>query len=85
MNKELEEKGYKLIDLNLGYEDLIAKSFEECVRAYKFRPEQEDAVSPDPINIYMEYLASIVHREYITSIIEKETDLKLIPTYCFAR
>ena len=85
MNKELEEKGYKLIDLNLGYEDLIAKSFEECVRAYKFRPEQEEAISPDPINIYMEYLTAVIHREYLTSIIEKEIDLKLIPTYCYVR
>ena len=42
-------------------------------------------VSPDPIGTYMEILTSIVHREYLTSIIEKETDLKLIPTYCLTR
>ena len=84
MNKEFEEKGYKLIELNLGYEDLIAKSFEECVRAYNHQPTQIN-VSPDPIDIPMEYLARIVHREYLTSIVEKETDLKLIPTYCYAR
>ena len=87
MNKELEEKGYKLIDLNLGYEDLIAKSFEECVRAYPFQPGLTHCtvVSCKSIDIYMEYLTSIIHREYLTSIIEKETDLKLIPTYCFVR
>ena len=30
-------------------------------------------------------LTTIIHREYLTSIIEKETDLKLIPTYCYVR
>ena len=85
MNKEFEEKGYKLIELNLGYEDLIAKSFEECVRTYKFMPIRDTAVSCKSIDIYMEYLTSIIHREYLTSIIEKETDLKLIPTYCYTR
>ena len=38
MNNEFEERGYKLIDLNLGYEELISKTFEECVRAYEFQP-----------------------------------------------
>ena len=85
MNKEFEEKGYKLINFNLGYEDLIVKVFEECVRTYKFQPEPYGDVSPDPIHIYMEYLTAIIHREYLTSIIEKETDLKLIPTYCYVR
>ena len=87
MNNEFEEKGYKLIELNLGYENLIAKSFEECVRAYNFQPglTQNPVVSCKSIDIYMEYLTSIIHREYLTSIIEKETDLKLIPTYCYAR
>ena len=85
MNKEFEEKGYKLIDLNLGFEDLIVKSFEECVRAYKFQSTQDNFVSCKSIDIYMEYLTAIIHREYLTSIIEKETDLKLIPTYCYVR
>ena len=87
MNNVFEKKGYKLIDLNLGYEDLIAKSFEECVRAYEFQPGliHCPVVSCKSMDIYMEYLTSIIHREYLTSIIEKETDLKLIPTYCFVR
>jgi hypothetical protein len=87
MNNEFEERGYKLIELNLGYENLIAKSFEECVRAYKFWPGliQDAVVSCKSIDIYMEYLTSIIHREYLTPIIEKEIDLKLIPTYCYAR
>ena len=85
MNNEFEERGYKLIDLNLGYENLIVKTFKECIRANNFQPNPKDVVSPDPIDIGMEYLASIVHRDYLTSIIEKETDLKLIPTYCYIR
>ena len=85
MNKEFEKKGYKLIDLNLGYENLIAKSFEECVRTYKFQPIQDVVVSCKSMDIYMESLASIVHRDYTTSIVEKEIDLKLIPTYCYTR
>ena len=85
MNNEFEEKGYKLIELNLGYEDLIAKSFEECVRTYKFQPMQDVVVSCKSMDIYMEYLTALIHREYLTSIIEKETDLKLIPTYCYVR
>ena len=85
MNKEFEEKGYKLIELNLGYEDFLVKTFEECTRANKLLPESVDIVSIPPINIYMEYLASIVHRDYTTSIVEKEIDLKLIPTYCYVR
>ena len=76
MNNEFEERGYKLIDLNLGYEDLIAKTFEECVRAYEFQPGLTHCpvLSCKSIDIYMEYLTSIIHREYLTSIIEKETD-----------
>ena len=85
MNNEFEENGYKLIDLNLGYENLIAKSFEECVRTYKFQPIQDVVVSCKSMDIYMEYLTALIHREYLTSIIEKETDLKLIPTYCYVR
>ena len=80
-----EEKGYKLIDFNLGYEDLITKSFKECIRANKYQPESIDVVVPDPIDVYMESLTSIIHRDYITSIIEKEIGLKLIPTYCYTR
>ena len=85
MNDEFEEKGYKLIDLNLGFENLMVKSFEECVRVYNFQPKQDTVVSCKSIDIYMEYLTSIIHREYLTSIIEKETGLKLIPTYCYVR
>jgi hypothetical protein len=85
MNNEFEKGGYKLIDLNLGFEDLIVKTFEECVRINKILPEPVGVVSIPPIDIGMEFLSSIVHREYITSIIEKETDLKLIPTYCLTR
>ena len=83
-----EEKGYKLIDLNLGYDDLIVKTFEECIRVNNYQPEHgayNDVVSGKSIDIGMEYLAAIVHREYITSIIEKEIGLKLIPTYCLVR
>ena len=80
-----EEKGYKLIDLNLGYEDLIVKMFEECIRVNKLQPKVEIGTWPPPIYIYMEYLTAVIHREYLTSIIEKETDLKLIPTYSYIR
>ena len=85
MNNDFEEKGYISVDLNLGFEDLMVKSFEECVITYKFRPEPVGIVSTPPIGVYMEHLASIVHRDYITSIVEKEIDLKLIPTYCYTR
>ena len=87
MNNEFEEKGYKLVDLNLGFEDLMVRSFEECVRVNKLQPLLSDTsgVSIHSIDIMMESLASIVHREYLTSIIEKETDLELIPTYCYTR
>jgi len=85
MNKEFEEKGYKLIELNLGYEDLMVTTFKECVRAQGIQPNPVDIVLPNPVGIYMEYLTAIIHREYLTSIIEKETDLKLIPTYCYMR
>ena len=85
MNNEFEEKGYKSVDLNLGFEDLMVKSFEECVRAYNFLPAQDVVVSCKSMDIYMEYLTALIHREYLTSIIEKETDLKLIPTYCYVR
>ena len=85
MNNAFEERGYKLIDLNLGYEDLIVKTFKECVRAHGIQPISIDNVSPNPVDIYMELLTAIIHREYLTPIIEKETDLKLIPTYCYVR
>ena len=85
MNKEFEEKEYKLIELNLGYEDLMVKTFEECVRVNNIQPKSVDVVSIPPIGMWMEYLSAVVHREYLTSIIEKETDLELIPTYCFVR
>ena len=80
-----EEKGYKLIELNLGFEDLMVKTFEECVKVNKSQTENVPIVSPNPIDLYMEFLTSVVHREYITSIVEKEIDLKLIPTYCYSR
>ena len=85
MNNEFEEKGYKLIDLNLGYEDLIVKMFEECIRVNKLQPKVEIGTWPPPIYIYMEYLTAVIHREYLTSIIEKEIDLRLIPTFCHTR
>ena len=85
MNTEFEENGYKLIDLNLGFENLMVKSFEECVRVYNFQQKQDTVVSCKSIDIYMECLTSIIHREYLTSIVEKDTDLKLIPTYCYVR
>ena len=80
-----EEKGYKLIDLNLGYENLIVKSFNESIRVNNLLPKQDIFVSNKSINIYMESLAAIVHRDYTTPIVEKETNLKLIPTYCYVR
>jgi hypothetical protein len=87
MNDEFEERTrkYKVIDLNLGYEDLIVKTFGERIRANNFQPEPVPVVSPDPIGIYMEYLASIVHRDYITPVVENKTGLELIPTYCYVR
>ena len=81
----LEEKKYKLLDLNLGFEDSIVKNFEEYIRINKLQPEHNSLVSHKTIDIYMENLTSIIHRKYLTSIIEKETDLKLIPTYCYVR
>ena len=75
MNDEFEKKKYKLIDLNLGYEDLIVKTFEECVRVNNIQPEPSDAVSLPSIDVGMEYLTALIHREYLTSIIEKETCL----------
>ena len=85
MNNEFEEKGYKLIDLNLGYKELIVKTFEECMRTHNIPPNPFNSVSPNPIDIYMEFLASIVHRDYTTPIVEKEIDSRLIPTYCYVR
>ena len=84
----LEEKKYKLLDLNLGFEDSIVKNFEEYIRINKLQPEHgayNSLVSHKTIDIYMENLTSIIHRKYLTSIIEKETDLKLIPTYSYIR
>ena len=86
-----EEKGYKLIDLNLGFEDLMIKSFEECLRVNNVQPkpvigiEKSSDVFPFPLDVGMENLTSIVHRDYTTPIIEKHIDLKLIPTYCYTR
>ena len=80
-----EEKGYKLIDLNLGFEDLIVKTFEECIRLNNIQKRIDQGVSIPCYGVYMEYLTAVIHREYLTSIIEKETDLKLIPTYSYIR
>ena len=83
---EFEKNGYITIDLNFGYEELIAKTFEECIKVHNIQPDQfARIVSPPPIDFSMEYLAAIVHRDYTTSIVEKEIDLKLIPTYCYTR
>ena len=84
MNNKFEEKGYKLVNLNLGFEDLMVKTFEDYAKANNIQPTKIN-VSPDPLDIYMETLASIVHRDYTTPIVEKETDLELIPTYCYSR
>ena len=85
MNNEFEEKGYISVDLNLGFENLMIKSFEEYIRRNNIQPKPVGIVSRDSINVYMEWITTIIHREYLTSIIEKETDLKLIPTYSFVR
>ena len=91
MNNAFEEKGYKLIDLNFGFEDLIVKTFEECIFSDDVRPEpvfgeeKSSDVLPYPIGIDMEILTMIIQREYLTSIIEKKINLKLIPTYCIVR
>ena len=86
MNNEFKEKGYELIDLNLGYEDLIVKTFEQCIKINKIQPKPVRTVSlRDPVGIYMEYLTSVIHKDYITSIVEKKIGLKLIPTYCYIR
>ena len=85
MDKEFEKNGYKLIDLNLGYEDLIVKSFEESIKINNLQTRKVDHVSCESMDMYMEVLASIVHRDYTTPIVEKEIDLKLIPTYCYTR
>ena len=88
MNNDFEEKGYISVDLNLGFEDLMVKTFEECIRINNYQPDHgayNDVVSCKTIDIELEYLTAIIHREYLTSIIEKETDLKLIPTYSYIR
>ena len=85
MDSELKEKGYKLVDLNLGFEDLMVKCFEEACQSQNIQPEEVDIVSRKSVNVYMEYLASLIQREYLTSTIEKETNLKLIPTYSYVR
>ena len=82
---KFEERGYKLIDLNLGYEDLIVKTFEGGVRLLNIQPGGDPYVSPAPLEIGMEILTSIVHRDYTTPIVEKEIGLNLIPTYCYVR
>ena len=85
MNSEFEKKGYGSINLNFGFEDLIVKTFEEFIRINNIQPDPNNSVSPDPLDLYMHPLVYIVHRDYITPIVEKETDLKLIPTFCYVR
>ena len=86
MNNEFEEKGYKLIDLNFGFEaSLIVQTFEECIKMNNIQPKPIGIVSIPPITLHMEMLAMIIQREYLTSIIEKEIDLRLIPTFCHTR
>ncbi len=75
-----------LIDLNLGYEDLLVKSFEQQVLNQSIGAIDVGVVTPpSSINVYMEYLASLVHREYLTNLIEEKLQEKLIPTYCYVR
>jgi hypothetical protein len=82
----LKEKGYKLIDLSFGFEDLIVKSFEQAVRICEIqRGSHHPDVSPPPLDIYMEILSSIVHKDYLIPIVEKEIGLNLKPTYCYVR
>ena len=120
MDNLFEEKGYKVIDLNLEVEDLIVENFEDMIKMQsikqmtipvKMTPEEADlfyhkynlfshiyqfaplttpvgsipVVTIPPLNIHMEKLSSIVHRDYLTSIVEKEIDLKIIPTFCYTR
>ena len=85
MNKEFEEKGYKLIDLNFGFEALISKAFEEEARRYKPDHGVYIAGPFGTIDIPMELMSAIIHRDYLTLIVEIETDLRLIPTYCYSR
>ena len=85
MNNEFEKKGYKLIELNLGYDDMIVEIFEYVIEFMEIQPNPLEIVSIPPIDMYMEQLTSIVHRDYTTSIVEKETGLNLIPTYCWTR
>ena len=75
MNNEFEERGYELIDLNLGYEDLIVKTFEGGVKLFNIQHGGDPSVSPPPLEIWMEVLSSIVHRDYTTPIVEKEIGL----------
>jgi hypothetical protein len=81
MDNIFEEKGYKLIELNLGYDDIIVEVFEDI----EIQPVAHNMVSIPPLHFYMERLAAIAHRDYLTSIVEKEIDLKIIPTFCYTR
>ena len=81
------KNGYISIELNFGFEDLIVKTFEETIRNCDIQPSSSRAagVSPWPLGVSMEYLTSIVHRDYTTPIVEKKIGLDLIPTYCYTR
>jgi len=82
-----EKNGYELIDLNFGFEDLIVKTFEETAREWQVSVvgDTNHNVSPLPLEIPMEILSRLVHRDYTTPIVEKITGLKLTPTYCLTR
>ena len=81
-----EKEGYELIDLNFEFEDLIVKTFEETVREHDIpRGTRQVGITPPPLEVPMEILARIVHRDYTTPIVEKRIGLNLIPTYCYSR
>ena len=64
--------GYVLIDINLGCEHLIAKTFETIVKVCKVpRGTRQLGISPAPIEFANEILSVVVHRDYLTPIVEK--------------
>ena len=86
MDNAFLKKGYKVIELNLGDEDLLVKSFEKIVKENNITQDYTiQIVSPLPINVLLEPAASKIHKERLTSIVEKETGLELFPTFCYTR
>ena len=86
MDNAFLKKGYKVIELNLGDEDLLVKSFEKIVKEKNITQDYTiQIVSPLPINVLLEPAASKIHKERLTSIVEKETGLELFPTFCYTR